>query len=138
MLFVCVFFAGCAKYGDVYDNDDLIISKKSYHSRSGSRHSINSERYTDTTKMFNGVDTIKTNTLHATSTPLSTYSLQIDLKINSGDFKLVLTNNTEIFLITDTGYDAIYTIDLPDGTYSLKMVGRDADFALTINFGFYE
>jgi len=121
---------GCSeKWSKVYDDNNLIITKTNYVSRANSIRNQTKTEYTETTKKFNGVWTI--NTLPNTET------ITINLKINSGSLKVVLVNaiSKELYEITNEDYNDDYSFaNIPDGDYHIKIVGKNANFSITVKY----
>ena len=129
VLAVCL-FAGCkVDYAAIYNDDAKIITYSGYTSVNLTEIKTSS-KYSCKCSKFSGVNEIKKFTVESGS------ELDVKLNVESGDFKLVLTNSDNVYVLKEGSYDgAPLTFEnIPEGSYRLKMVGVAAKVDLQINF----
>lgn len=127
VLAVCL-FAGCADYEAIYNDDAKIISSNS-HTTIAEVKTETLSGYSYSCSKFSGVKTIKNYTVESGS------SIDLSLAVESGDFKLVLTNSDTVYVLAEGSYEGVLLIEnVPSGKYKLKMVGLEAEFQLHINY----
>ncbi len=119
-------FAAC-DYEAAYDNDAKIINS-SGNIRTASVKTDILGVYKETTKKFSGVDTLKELNLSENPT------IDFDLTINSGKFKIVLVKGETVTLLTEESVTGGKQIELEAGRYKLKIVGVEANFVLTLRY----
>jgi hypothetical protein len=117
---------GCAR-PSYYDDTDAIVNKKNSALFFGSVETNIGDTYIQRVEKFNGIKTIKT------IKKSGELSLEINLTILSGRFKIVMVKDDEIKSICEQDTYGIITLnDMEDGTYKLKIVGEDAKFSLDL------
>jgi hypothetical protein len=117
------------KKGGYFDDDSAIIAKDDDALRLGSIKNTSGGYYKETTKKFSGIDKIATVDLPENA------SINIELKKNSGDFKVVLIDkNGTIYVVASTSVNATIALSLAAGKYDLKFVGRNANFSIKMEF----
>ena len=121
-------FSSCAPSGfEDYDNDEVIIKKTSCVMRNSA--SIKTlKKYTLNVKSFDGVVHVKKITVSANP------SFNMQITINSGRFKVVaIDSNNNLYLLSDSESTGEIATTLPAGTYSIKLVGDNAN----VNFSYF-
>ncbi|MDE6411589.1 MAG: hypothetical protein K2L02_03525 [Clostridia bacterium] len=126
-VFAVCLFAGCkVDYAALYNDDAQIIKRNSYTAVALVE---DTSKYSYSCSKFSGVKEIKSVTVGSGS------GLDVKLNIESGDFKLVLTDSSTVYVLTDESFEGVLPFEnIPDGRYKLKMVGVEAKFSLKINF----
>ena len=128
LLAVCL-FAGCKVDYEAIYNDDAQIIKRNVYTSVNLTDIETSSKYSCICSKFSGVKEIKSFTVESGS------ELDLALNVEAGDFKLVLTNSSNVYVLKESSYEGALTFeDIPEGRYKLKMVGVAAEFQLTINF----
>ena len=129
-VFAVCLFAGCKiDYAAIY-NDDAKIIKSNVYTSVNLTDIETSSKYSCICSKFSGVKEIKSFTVESGS------ELDLALNVEAGDFKLVLTNSSNVYVLKEGSYNGapLTFEDIPDGKYRLKMVGVAAEFQLQINF----
>lgn len=130
-LFAVCLFAGCkVDYAALY-NDDAQIIKKNICTTIAEVEQSNSNEYSYSCSKFSGVKEIKSLTVESGS------GLDVKLNVKAGDFKLVLTNSSTVYVLQEGSYEDKELLpfgNIPEGKYKLKMVGVGAELELQINF----
>ena len=132
MAIVCLFeiclFAGCADYAAIYKDDAKIITYNGY-TEAVSNETETSSKYSYKCSKFSGVKEIKSVTVESGS------ELDVKLNVEAGDFKLVLTNSSNVYVLHEGSYEGVLSFgEIPEGRYKLKMVGVGAKVELQINY----
>ena len=126
---LCFGLAACDRGPFEGFNDDNAILKTTSRSLSGSKITNISSKYELKADKFNGVIRIKDITVAKDPT------LNMDLKINSGKFKVVLVKDDKVYLVTDKDVTTgSIEIELAAGTYNLRIVGQDANIDFTFTY----
>ena len=123
-----VMLAGCQNYQALYESDSKIASTNSNYAETGAVSNLTSAQYSLTAKKFSGIKTIKTLSLADNPT------INVTLTIASGQFKVVLTQGNNVYLVTDATCTAPVPMTLAAGSYALKIVGVSAQVSLVITF----
>jgi hypothetical protein len=119
---------GC-EVPNYYDDPDAIKNKNDLSIFVGSKSTNVGNIYTHTANNFRGMKTIKTLKIDGN------LSLNIELEITSGRFKLLLVNESNIITVCEGNTrENIILNNIENGSYKLKMVGDEAKFDLKINF----
>jgi hypothetical protein len=112
-----------------FDDDSAIIGENHNVLRISSVKNKIDGYYEETTKKFNGIDKIATVDLSENA------SINVKLEINSGEFKVVLVDTDgNIYVVAETSVDGVIALPLAAGKYDLKLVGRNANFSIKIEF----
>jgi hypothetical protein len=127
-----------AEKGAYFDDAAAIAKKDKDVLRIGSFKNASNGYYEETTRRFSGIDTVATVDL-----PENAF-LNLKLEIRSGDFKVVLTDaDGNIHIVggnvefsAQTNADELTALPLAAGKYKVKLVGRDADFSIKMEFIF--
>jgi hypothetical protein len=117
------------KRGAYFDDDSAIGEIDNKALRLWSFKNTLNGYYEETTKKFNGISKIATVDLP------ENVSINVKLEINSGEFKVVLVNTDgNIYTVTETSVDDLIALPLAAGKYDLKLVGRNAEFSIKMEF----
>lgn len=125
---VCL--AACAPF-DGFDDDAVIVKArsqstyKSVENSTGSQYSLKAEK-------FNGVKTIKNITVPENP------KFDMTLNIEDGQFKVVLVKDDTVVKICDSSTEGPVAVTLAEGTYSLRIVGKDAKINFTFKYNAYK
>ena len=126
-LLTCAVGCNSESYQDIYESDRLILKSSTSTSIAAVTRSTPTE-YETRIATFSGVKTLKTQFRVQENT-----TIDVTMKIKSGKLKLVLCSKDKVFpLLVETDHEGALSIDVPAGTYRLRMVGLEADFELHI------
>lgn len=123
----CFALAACAPFED-FDDDEVIAKKTSYSTVGPVENNIGNQ-YELTVKTFNGVKKIAKITA-ADANPV----LDVTLTIEEGEFKVVLVKDNKVYTVCDKDTSEPVTCQVEAGTYTLKIVGRDAKVKFKVNY----
>ncbi len=140
----CGIFVGCTDYSDyssIYDDDGAIISGNCL-TVGNLNKDITPVDIVVSGEAFSGVET-----LYVPFTVSDNLKASIDIRYNgvSGRVKVVLADDSDVYTICAVGrvsenvffgaiYDDVSFEGIPNGYYSLKIVGVKADFSMHIEF----
>jgi hypothetical protein len=141
-----ILFAGCtAKYENIYNDDNLIISYNSYGNSDYRTFNSPIDGLNVSSSSFSGVETV----IYAFTVNSNTSaSLYIDYSLAGavgGKIKVVLADNYNVFVLGECGKlsssffatginENLNFNNIPDGVYSLKIVGVNAHFEMWFSY----
>ncbi len=123
---ICCILSGCfnTDFESIYNDDAKIIKNSSITYTVGFQETSFFDVYQMSCVKFSGIKTIDTVTIYPND------SAEVDLQIESGKLKIVLTDNSTVYTLLDSETYAGETIlsysGIPAGTYNLKIVAVSA------------
>lgn len=124
---ICGILSGClfnTDFESMYNDDAQILKNSSITYSVGMQEFSFINSYSMSCQKFSGIDTIDTITIDPTD------SAEVELEIESGKLKIVLTGNNTVYMLLDsetyTGETSISYENIPAGRYSLKIVAVSA------------
>ena len=123
---VCCLLSGCfnTDFESIYNDDAKIIRNSSITYSVGMQEFTFFNSYQMSCQKFSGIETLDTVTIDPTD------SAEVELQIESGKLKIVLTDSSTVYTILDSetysGESTISYANIPAGRYNLKIVAVSA------------
>lgn len=128
-LIFCMCISGClttAEYEAIY-NDDAKIASSSSNVRIASVQTDVGNKYSFSCSSFSGVYHMKNIN--------SGSDVDLSLTVKAGKFKVVAVNDKSVYTLAEGDFEGkLDFTDIPDGIYTLKAVGVEAEFSLKLTY----
>lgn len=128
-LVICFSLTACGPFKG-YDDDSAIINGNSFSTVNSVKNQTLDE-YVFSAQKCNGVERIKNITVPENPT------FDMTLRIKNGRFKIVLVKDNSVYLVCDYNTYNSVSVEVPAGTYSLRMVAEEANVEFTFNYNSY-
>lgn len=116
----------------IYNDDKKIVLEDKYYYLKSARDEHNESKFIQKFQLFTGLDTMWNIEVNG-DTKLS---INYNLNIEKGDFKIVLINSKDkVQTILEGKQNGSKDIDIEAGSYTIKMVGLKAKGSVTLGLG---